>query len=501
MRFYAEGVVGNIWSLFSTVQARQKDLDDPTVLSPKPLTWDMSSPTIEYVLSKDGLPPGPGNKLLQTYGYTRDPYGWLIRNRDEYGDIYTARMINGTVVVVGNPSGAQGVFGADPDTFVPFGVDTIEPMIGANSILLLAGASHRRERRLLMPSFHGERMRAYGEIIRDTALSVAEKWVPGQSMPFQQTSQAISLEVIIRAVFGVQDRARVHAVRRAIVDFAEKTSPALFFFPFLQHSFGGIGPWAQFLKIKGAMSALLNAEVTARRLATEPGNDILSLMLAARHEDGTGMSDAELHDELLTLVFAGHETTGIALAWAIYWLLRHPDCMQRLLAEIDALGPNPDPEQLARLPYLEAVVQETLRLHPIVPDVPRQLARPLDLEGYHLPAGVGIAVATTLLHQRPDIYPEPHRFKPERFLERKFTPFEYTPFGGGARRCLGAAFAMYEMKIVLGTLLPRYRLILAERDEVLPIRRNLVLGPATGVRVIFIGPRSANASNSPHIAA
>lgn len=456
---------------------------------------------MKTVLSKDGLPPGPGNKLLQTYGYTRDPYGWLIRNRDKYGDIFCAQMLIGPVVVVGNPSGAQGIFGAEPDTFLPFATDAVKPMIGPNSMLFLSGARHRRERKLLMPSFHGERMRTYGHIIRDTALAVAEKWIPGQSMPFQLTSQAISLEVIIRAVFGVQDKSRVEAVRRGIIDFAEKTSPALFFFPFLQHKFGGFGPWDRFLKIKKAMTDLLHAEIEARRQANEPGNDILSLMLAARHEDGSGMSDEELHDELLTLVFAGHETTGIALAWAIYWLLRNSDCMERLLAELDSLGPDPDPEHLARLPYLEAVVHETLRLHPIVPDAPRFVARPFELEGYHLPEGVGVAVATTLLHLRPDIYPEPHRFKPERFLERKFTPFEYTPFGGGARRCLGAAFAMYEMKIVLGTLLSRYRLVLAEPGDVLPVRRNLVLGPGTGVRVMFIGPRSAKASNSPRAAA
>ncbi len=461
----------------------------------------MPSPTMKNVPSIDGLPPGPGNKLLQTYGYTRDPYGWLIRNRDKYGDIFTARMINGSVVVVGNPSGAQGVFGADPDALAPFATDAVKPIIGPNSILLLSGARHRRERKLLMPPFHGERMRMYGHIIQDTAHAVAEKWIPGQTMPFQRTSQAISLEVIIRAVFGIQDKSRVEAVRCGIIDFAEKTSPALFFFPFLQHKFGGFGPWNRFLKIKKGMIDLLHAEIEARRRASEPGNDILSLMLAARHEDGTGMSDEELHDELLTLVFAGHETTGIALAWAIYWLLRNPDCMERLLAELDSLGSEPDPDHVVRLPYLDAVVHETLRLHPIVPDVPRTVLRPFDLEGYHLPVGTGVAVATTLLHLRPDTYPEPHRFKPERFLEKKFTPFEYTPFGGGARRCLGAAFAMYEMKIVLGTLLSRYRLVLAEPDEVLPVRRNLVLGPATGVRVMFIGPRSAKASNTPRVAA
>lgn len=451
--------------------------------------------------SKDGLPPGPSNALLQTYNYTREPYGWLARMRDKYGDIFTVRVINGTVVVIGNPSGAHAVFGADPDTFVPFASEAVQPIIGPNSMLFLFGARHRRERKLLMPPFHGERMRAYGEIIRDTALSVAESWIPGQSMPFQHSSQAISLEVIIRAIFGIQDKTRIADVRRRIIQFTEETSPALFFFPFLQHSFGGFGPWARFLRIKEEMKSLIQAEIDTRRNAVHPGADILSLMLAARHEDGSGMSNDELQDELMTLVFAGHETTGIALAWAIYWLLRNPDTMSRLLAELDAAGPNTDPETLAKLPYLDGVIQETLRLYPIVPDVPRQLVRPLEIDGYRLPEGIGVTVATTLLHSRPDVFPEPDRFKPERFLERKFSPFEYTPFGGGARRCLGAAFAIYEMKIVLGTILSRYRLVLAESRDVAPARRNLVLGPATGVRVMFIGPRSAQAKSPARVAA
>lgn len=454
------------------------------------LTHLLGSPTMLNVAPSEVLPPGPSIPLLQTFAYTRDAYGWLARMHETYGDIYTARVINGTIVVVNSPAGAQAIFGADPDAFVPFASDTIKPLVGSNSVLFLTGARHRRERKLLMPPFHGERMRAYGEIIRDTAIAAAERWTPGQSMVFQDSSQAISLEVIIRAVFGIKDRAQVAEAHKKIIRFVDGLHPSLLFFPFLQRSFGGFGPWARFVKLKGEVTALLNAEVEARRRAADPGSDILTLMLAARHEDGSAMTNEELHDELLTLVFAGHETTGIALAWAIYWLLRNPESMQRLLADLDALGPNPAPEDLARLPYLDGVVHETLRLHPIVPDIPRQTTRPFDILGYRLPAGIGVAVATARLHANPEIYPEPDRFKPERFLERKFSPFEYTPFGGGARRCLGAAFATYEMKIVLGTLLSRYRLVLAEPTEVRPSRRNVVLGPATGVRVVLIGPRS-----------
>jgi cytochrome P450 family 110 len=452
------------------------------------------------VPAKNTLPPGPSNAVWQTLTYLRDPYGWLQQHHEKYGEIYTSQILNGSIVVANSPAGAQAIFTADPDTFGPYAVGTIEPIIGLNSVLLLTGVRHRRERRLLMPSFHGERMRAYGEIIRDTALNAASRWVPGQPMAFQDTSQAISLEVILRAVFGIQDQSKVQTTAKKVIGFVDGLSPALFFFRVLQHSFGGYGPWANFLRLKKEMHALLDEQIENSRREAHSGTDILSMMLGARHEDGSSMTMDELRDELVTLVFAGHETTGVALAWAIYWLLTNPECMQRLLGEIDALGPNPDPEAFSRLPYLEAVIHETLRLHPIVPDVPRTVLRPFNLLGYDLPVGMGVGVATARLHMNPDIYPEPERFKPERFLARKFSPFEFTPFGGGSRRCLGAAFATYEMKIVLGTLLAHHRLVLAEPGELKPIRRNLVMGPATGVRVKYIGPRSPRTTSIAHAA-
>lgn len=441
------------------------------------------------------LPPGSKLSLLQTYRYARDPYDYLARMLERHGDPFTAHVVNGDVVITGDPATVQQIFTADPDTFVPFGAQATRPLLGDSSLLLMAGERHKRERKLLMPAFHGERMRAYGEIVREAAHAAAAKWPKGQPFVFQESSQWVSLEVIIRAVFGVADPNRVEDVRRAILEFVDATVPSVLFFPFLQRSFFGLGPWARLQRARQRIGFLIAAELAARRSRPEEaGEDILSRMLAARHDDDTAMTDDEIHDELLTLLFAGHETTGIALAWAIYWLHRNPECLHRLLAELDAAGERPEPEVIAHLPYLEAVVHETLRLHPIAPDVPRLLARPLELAGYHLPRGVAVAVATALLHIRPDLYPDPDTFRPERFLERKFGPFEYTPFGGGARRCLGAAFATYEMKIVLATLLRNYRLALAEPGEVRPGRRNVVLGPATGVRVTLLGPRNAGDS-------
>jgi len=441
--------------------------------------------------TRSGLPPGPRFAALNSFRYARDAYGFLAKIRGRYGDPIRVDTVNGVVYLTGTPAGAQQVFTADPDTFVPFAAEVVRPLIGDNSILLLFGARHRRERKLLVPAFHGERMRAYGETIRAAALAAAAAWPSDREFVFQTSSQWISLEVIIRAVFGVVEPGHVEAVRAAILELVASAAPSMLFFPFMQRSFFGLGPWPRLQRARERIDLLIAGEIAARRArADEAGEDILSLMLRARDEEGAPMSDAELRDELLTLLFAGHETTGIALAWAIYWLHRDPERLGRLREELDAAGERPDPEVIARMPYLEAVVQETLRLHPIVPDIPRQLARPFELGGYKLPPGAAVSVATALLHSAPETFPEPDKFKPERFLGRKYTPFEYTPFGGGARRCLGAAFATYEMKIVLATLLGRFRLELAE-SEVRPGRRNLVLGPASGVRVRYLGPRAA----------
>jgi cytochrome P450 len=308
-----------------------------------------------------------------------------------------------------------------------------------------------------------------------------------------RTTQAISLEIIMRAVFGVEDMQRGAEIGDAILESISAMTPTLIFFKFLRHSFGGIGPWARFMRASQRVDTLLLSEIAARRQKGESGDDILSLMMSARYEDGGSMSDTDLRDELLTLLFAGHETTAISLAWAFYWLARQPEDMERLLSEIDALGPDPEPDAIAALPFLDAVCHEALRMHPVVPDIMRKLRKPFDLLGYTIPAGTGLAASAMLLHRREDLYPEPHRFRPSRFLERKPAPHEFIPFGGGARRCLGAAFAMYEMKIVLATLLRSHRLRLATDATVVAARRGFTFGPKGGIMMIDDGARSVPA--------
>jgi cytochrome P450 len=295
--------------------------------------------------------------------------------------------------------------------------------------------------------------------------------------------------VILRAVFGVEDESRRERIGEAIFGVSEAGNPLLLFFPLLQRSFFGRGPYPRFLAARARLDAVLY-EMLAERRRAGAGEDVLSLMIAARYDDGSAMSDEEIRDELFTLFFAGHESTALAIAWSFYLLHRHQEVRERLLAEIDALGPSPDPDAVAALPFLDAVCAETLRLYPLVPQVSRRLAAPLELKGYALPAGVGVAAAVCLAHRRDDLYPEPTRFRPERFLERKYSAFEFLPFGGGARRCIGAAFAMYEMKIVLATIFRAHRLRLASDEPIVPVRSSITIGPAGGVPMIYEGPRA-----------
>ncbi len=235
------------------------------------------------------------------------------------------------------------------------------------------------------------------------------------------------------------------------------------------------------------LNAAFDREIANVRNQTVQRTDILSLLLQSRYEDGSGISVEHVKHELSTLLFAGHETSAIALAWALYHLHRNPSTLKALRKSLDASGDSF--EQLAKNPYLKAIVQETLRLNPIVTEVLRLLKSPLQLDQFEIPPGFAVAPAAVIAHYNPTTYPEPDRFLPERFLERSYSPFEYFPFGGGHRRCIGAAFATYEMAIVLGTLLNRFEFELLERNDVVPRRRNVTMGPSTAIHLRLIGRR------------
>lgn len=427
------------------------------------------------------LPAGPSGVLRSTYRVLRTPFRDFPRWAARYGDPFTIPTVNGTVVITGDPELVKVIFSADPDIYGPWAVAALGPTLGQRSVFMLEGAAHTRERKLLMPPLHGDRMRAHADVIAAVARRRFAACEEASRVITLELAQAISLEVIIRAIFGARDDARAQALQHAVIDLVEGSSPLLFFMPFLQREFAGLGPWARFRRRFAVLDGMLQEQIELSR--REPGSDVCSMFAHSHYEDGEPMPDAAIRDELRTMLFAGHETTAITIAWVIDLLHRHPEALARAQAEIDALGPDPEPEAIAKLEYLDAVCKEAMRLYPVVTEVLRVLHAPLQLGATLVPAGVGVSASVMLVHQRPDLYPEPHAFRPERFLERRFSPFEYLPFGGGHRRCIGAAFASFEMKIVLGVALARHRLLLLDDDAPAPVRRNVTMAPGGGVPI------------------
>ncbi len=441
--------------------------------------------------AKWALPRARRPLLFQALGMALDPEAFFEACAERRGDPFVVTLPSvGEVLVSGHPDGARELFSADADMIEPLEVNPVEPLLGRHSLLLLSGERHRRERRLMTPPFHGERMRAYGTIIRDRTLELVRAWRPGQRVVAQNAMRAVTLDVILRAVLGVEGHARSDRFRAGIKEVLEAYTPPLLVVPALRRSFGPfgpfgrLGPWVRFERARDAICALCLDEIAERRRATRADRiDLLSLLMDARYDDGTALTDSELVDELRTLIVAGHDTTTTALAWALFHVHRDPSVLARLRAEIASLGPTPTPEALNELPYLGAVCSESLRLHPVVPIVPRRIRRAMTFRGQPVSPGQSVAVATTLLHMHPETWSAPQRFSPDRFLTRKYTPFEYAPFGGGLRRCIGAAFGAYQMRVVLGTLLGATSLTLVNRRTPARVLMNITMGPREAIEL------------------
>lgn len=360
------------------------------------------------------LPPGPKSALWQTLRYLRDPVGTVLDLLRRYGDPFTFPMPGRPLVITAVPERIKSIFAEDPETFESMATDPMVAVLGRGSLLVQSGAPHRRARKLMQPPFHGARLAAYGAAMQATARDHLARAPKGQRVVVEDLFRRISLEVIVRTIFGVAHNERVAAVGRVVLDGIAAFSPPLAMFSFLRRRFFGFGPWARFQRLHGAAHAMLREEIAARRAAATPGEDILSLLLAARDEEGAPMEEQEIVDQLFTMVLAGQETTATALAWAVDELYRDRALLERLRGEVVATGLRP--EEVARAPLLDAVCQETLRLRPLIPLVSRGLARPLMLDGIELPAGAGIAACLVAAHLDPDVYPEPEAFRPDRFL-------------------------------------------------------------------------------------
>lgn len=440
----------------------------------------------ESAAATPALPPGPRSSALHMVRYFRDPLGCYTRLRARYGDPFSVPFLLGMrMVVTGDPAGIREIFAAKPDTFDV--VDrTGEVFMGDQSIILLAGDQHTRVRQVLAQPLHGSRMRAFGGVMQEVAARVGERWPLGKPFQANKETQRISLEIILRALFGVVHDVHVQEFTAAIRDLHDKIGFWVVFVPALRRNFGGLSPWARFVRARDRLDGLVYQQIRALSQQRErPGNDLLSQLLHAPATDGVpAFSEKEMRDQLFTLLMAGHSTTAAGLAWALYWTHRQPAVRARILEEVRSLGSDPEPDAIAELPYLDAVCKETLRIHPIALEVARRLKTPMTLKGHELPAGTVVGASINLVHNDPEIYPEPHLFRPERFLGRKFAANQYCPFGGGHRVCVGGHFGLYEMKIVLATLLDRFTFELASDREIKPVWREGTMAPQGGVPIV-----------------
>jgi cytochrome P450 len=413
------------------------------------------------------------------------PIEFMEACRRRHGDAFSVRFLGfeRPMVMLSDPGAIRALY-ADPQHGLPPGRTlALRPIMGARSVLLLEGAAHLERRRVMLPPFHGERMRAYESTMREIVHEQVDRWPLGEEIALQPRMRAITLEVILRVVFGVTDAARLERLRELLPRLLDDTaSVALSFRVLLARRLGRTDPLASFAALNADIDEVLLADIAARRVATggDPRGDVLTLLLDARFDDGSQMSDRELRDQLVTLLLAGHETTATALAWTFDLLLHAPSALERLTAELRGGGGDR---------YLRAVISESLRLRPVVPLAGRRLAHELRSDGLTLPAGTDVTPAIWLTHTRPDLYPEPHAFRPERFLDEAPATYGWIPFGGGVRRCLGAAFAELEMRVVLSAVLGRLDLTAVSARPEAVRRRNITFSPRHGTRV-----RAATAS-------
>lgn len=416
--------------------------------------------------------PGPKMpRAVQAFGFFQRPLPFFTKLRADYGDVFRVHIADEKPwTVLATPELVKQVFTGSPQVFHAGSANSILlPLLGDSSVLLLDGPEHLRQRKLLLPAFHGERMVRYGDIMREAAEREVATWPVGETLELAPRMQDVTLEVIMRAVFGLREGAELDHVRALLLTLLEQVMQPRTFLALAAlgpHRFRELGYVKKMLR--PADEALL-AEFARRREATdlEAREDILSLLMLARDEDGNPMTDRELRDELLTLLVAGHETTATALSWAIERLIRHPEKLARLQAELDE----------GKEDYLDAVIHETLRLRPVLPVVVRDLQEDVELGGYVHPKGTRLACSISLIHTDPATYPNPHAFEPERFLGQRPGTYTWIPFGGGIRRCLGASFALYEMKQVLPAVIQQLDLRPVDPAPEKVARRLITLTP------------------------
>jgi cytochrome P450 len=381
--------------------------------------------------------------------------------------------------MLADPGDAKEVFTAPPDVLHPgTGASILEPLVGRNSLILLDEDAHLAQRRLMLPAFHGEQIARLADVMASVAGAEIDRWPRNEPIALHPRLQALTLEVILRTVFGLDEGPRLDRLRALMPRILGTSTNPLSVIPALQRDLGPRSPWGRFLRLREEINAEMFALIEERRGTDGERDDVLALLLAARHEDGSPMSDQELRDELMTLLVAGHETTASQLAFAFERLVRAPSVLERLAGEVAAANGDA---------YLTATVQEAQRRRPVLPNAaPRMVVQEIEVGGWRYPPGVCLVVNSYLIQHDPAIYPDPYAFRPERFLEQPPGTYTWIPFGGGRRRCLGAAFATVEMKVVLRAVLERARLRAAGDGRFeLSRRRSITLSPRQGAEVVL----------------
>jgi cytochrome P450 family 135 len=445
---------------------------------------EAATTTAPQVATRPGerrLPPGPPlPRVAQTAIWSRQARRLLYSCQDRYGDVFTLKIVGeGTWVVLADPDAVKQVFSGDPRVFhAGEGNRLLEPLLGPHSLLVLDEKAHMSQRKLLLPPFHGQRMQAYEAIMSELAEREIASWPSGEPYALRPRMQALTLEIILRTVFGAREGEGLAELRDALRHYLELLSDPRQLLPVVLIGPQRIRRLPWFRRAMDRVDELIRREIVARKRTDDldDRDDILSMLVAARHEDGSPMTDAEIRDELLTLLTAGHETTATSLSWAVERLSRHPEKLERLRVEAEA------GEEDA---YLTATIQETLRLRPVISIVLRRLTEPVEIGGYELPAGVSVVPSVYLVHRNPEVYPEPQAFRPERFLESPPGTYTWIPFGGGVRRCLGAAFAQFEMAVVLRELVQRWQVHPASLEPERIFRRAITETPRHNTKVIL----------------
>jgi cytochrome P450 len=432
------------------------------------------------------LPPElPRSPLWQTLAWSFRPLAFMARGRAEIGDAFSVSFVGfeRPMVLISDPAAVKALYTERRNGLPPGRSFQLEPVLGARSVLLLEGEEHIARRRLMLPPFHGERMRSYEGIVEDIVTAEIDSWPIGREFPIHERMQAITLEVILRAVFGVAEGPRLDALRGMLGNLLVETGSPTMILRALVARRRGRDPLASVRTRLDQVDEALMAEIAEhrRRPDLEQRDDILSMLMTATFEDGTAMDDRELRDQLMTLLLAGHETTATALAWTFDLLLRHPVEMGLLRGSLE----NGEDA------YLKATISESLRLRPVVPLAGRRLAADLVTDDLELPAGTDVTAAIWLTHTDPKLYPDPFAFRPERFLEAAPETYAWIPFGGGVRRCLGAAFAEFEMRIALREVLLRTSLHKVDPRPERTGRRNITFSPRAGTPVVVDSRRPA----------